>query len=294
MKLFNIQIRKFDFEKFIYFHGWIYLAPYNIYENERAIGRYLKNSTCKNVYVKIIVSDDERYTILKVIAPEDIKTSDRDKTVLRKQIKRMFMLDEDFSAFHDLCKKNPSLKYVYENNCKGMLRSPNAFEDLTKTVCTTNCDWRNTKKMCTSLCGLDSGNFPSPKDILKYSIGKLSKIAPLGYRANTVYQISKLTEEGKLELDRWADDGDYGRIRKVLKDIKGIGEYSINHMLVLLGDFSNIPVDSEVLKYLKEIYFRGKDVSTKELTKPFERYGDFKYLAYKYERMARKLNYINK
>ena len=204
------------------------------------------------------------------------------------------MLDNDFSDFHILCKKHSTLKFVYENNCKGMLRSSTAFEDLIKTVCTTNCDWRNTKNMCNALCNLDSGNFPSPKDILKYSPGKLSKIVPLGYRSNTVHQISKMTLEGEVEFDKWAGEGNFDRIRNVLNNIKGVGEYSTNHMLVLLGDYSNIPIDSEVLKYLREVHFKGLEISPKESIKYFKDYGDYKFLAYKYERMARKLNYINK
>jgi 3-methyladenine DNA glycosylase/8-oxoguanine DNA glycosylase len=172
--LFDVITKTFDFEMFLYFHGWIYLSPFNLYENEKAIGRYLRNSKGQNIYIKIVASNSEKYTNLKVNSPESGEINTKDKAALKMQIDRIFMLGTNFSAFHNLCKKEPSLKYVYKNNCKGMLRSPSAFEDLIKTVCTTNCDWRNTKKMCATLCSLNGGNFPSPKDILKYSPEKLS------------------------------------------------------------------------------------------------------------------------
>ena len=100
-------------------------------------------------------------------------------------------MEQDFACFHDMCRINPTLNFVYKNNCRGMLRSPSAFEDLIKTVCITNCDWRNTKKMCSALCSLDGGNFPTPKEILKYRTEDLSKIVPLGYRTKTVHHIPR-------------------------------------------------------------------------------------------------------
>jgi len=71
----------------------------------------------------------------------------------------MLRLEEDFTDFHKLCKGDPLLGFVFETKCGGILRGATAFEDLVKTVCTTNCDWRNTKKMCISLCQLDGGRF---------------------------------------------------------------------------------------------------------------------------------------
>ena len=290
MKPFNIRTTVFDFNYFILFHGWYDLAPFKLYENEKAIGRYLRNSKEKNTYVKISVSKGEKYSTLKVTSPEQKKSDDKDIIVLRNQIKRMLDLEKDYSDFHRLCRNVSALKFVYRNNCRGMLRSPNAFEDIVKTVCTTNCSWSNTKHMCISLCNLDGGNFPSPKNILKYSPDELGRVVPLGYRAKTVHQISQLVVEGELDLDKWAKNGDFERIKRALNEIKGVGEYSVNHMLALLGDYSNIPVDSEVLKYLRKVYFKGKEISPEESVRPFEDFGQYKFLVYKYQRMAEALS----
>ncbi len=213
---------------------------------------------------------------------------------IKSQASRMLCLNEDFSEFHNLCRNDPTLKFVAEEKCGGMLRAPTAFEDLVKTVCTTNCDWRNTKKMCESLCSLAGGNFPTPSDILKFSPQKLAKTVPLGYRAKTVHIIAKMSYEGKLPLDELALKGEYGQIRHLLSGIWGVGPYSVNHMLVLLGWYGDIPVDSEVLRYLCQTHFNGKAVSAAEAVKPYDRYGKYKFLTYKFGRMARKLNYIDK
>jgi N-glycosylase/DNA lyase len=293
MKLFSIKTRKFDYEKFIYFHGWIFLSPFSLFE-DKSIGAYLRLKNGKNIKVKIQRSEGRVYTTLIVSTEEDRHIGERDREVLREQVSRMFCLDQDFTVFYEMCKDEPALSFVYKNNCRGMLRSPNTFEDVIKTICTTNCDWRNTKNMCLTLCSLDGGNFPTSKEILRYNDKKLSEMIPVGYRSRTILEVSRLWEDGKINVDKWVKEKDYEKIRRVLSNVWGIGDYCLNHILVLMGDYSFIPVDSEVLRYLKDLYFQGREISVKESVKPFEKYGEFRYLEYKYERMARKLNYINK
>ena len=63
---------------------------------------------------------------------------------------------------------------------------------------------------------------------------------------------------------------------------------------MLLGDYSNIPIDGEVLKYVSQNYFNGKPITQEQATKPFEKYNGRSYLVFKFERIARKFNYIDK
>jgi 3-methyladenine DNA glycosylase/8-oxoguanine DNA glycosylase len=148
--------------------------------------------------------------------------------------------------------------------------------------------------MCEALCRLDGGGFPTSEQLLRYSAKKLAAQTPLGYRTRTVLAVARLDTEGKLPLDEWAVAGNYDQIRQSLQPIWGIGPYSLNHMLVLLGWYGDIPVDSEVLRYLRAVHFGGREVSRTKAIEPYDRYGQHKYLAFKFRRMARRLNYINK
>ena len=100
--------------------------------------------------------------------------------------------------------------------------------------------------------------------------------------------------EEKLPLDVWADQRDFDRIHAALKPVWGIGGYSRTHIAMLLGDYRAIPVDCEILRYLRNTHFNGRKVSAQRAVKPYEKYGEFKYLAYKFGRMSRRENYINK
>ena len=62
----------------------------------------------------------------------------------------MLRLDEDMSAFYAVAAADPELEWVAAGAGR-MLRSPTVFEDLVKTICTTNCAWSGTVRMVSAL-----------------------------------------------------------------------------------------------------------------------------------------------
>lgn len=288
----EITTRRFDFPKLVLAHGWAFLAPFEWSDEAKALSRplCLPDGQCVPVQIRAVVRGGK--SIVQVNS--NARMSPADRQALRSQVRRMLCLGQDFSEFHAMCRGDPILRFVSRAKCGGLLRAPTAFEDLVKTVCTTNCDWRNTKKMSEALCALDGGGFPAPELVLKYSARQLAARVPLGYRAETVRTIAMLTGAGKLPFDEWAVAGDWDLVRSSLAAIRGVGPYSINHMLVLLGWYGDIPVDSEVLKYLRDRHFDGQAVAVEQATQPYSRYGQYRFLAYKCHRIARRRNYIDK
>ena len=65
-------------------------------------------------------------------------------------IRHMLRLDEDFGAFYLVAAADPALAWAAAGAGR-MLRSPTVFEDLVKTICTTNCTWSATVRMVTAL-----------------------------------------------------------------------------------------------------------------------------------------------
>ncbi len=74
------------------------------------------------------------------------------RAALAGQVRHMLRLDEDLSAFYAMAAADPVLAWV-PNGAGRMLRSPTVFEDLVKTICTTNCTWSATVRMVTALGG---------------------------------------------------------------------------------------------------------------------------------------------
>ncbi|MEX2103594.1 MAG: hypothetical protein WD805_06485, partial [Gaiellaceae bacterium] len=70
--------------------------------------------------------------------------------VLVAKVAHMLRLDEDLSDFYELAARDPDLSWA-TTGAGRMLRSPTVFEDVVKTIATTNCAWSATVRMISAL-----------------------------------------------------------------------------------------------------------------------------------------------
>jgi 3-methyladenine DNA glycosylase/8-oxoguanine DNA glycosylase len=287
----RITTPSFNFPNLIHSHGWRHLAPFSWNPKTQSLSRPLRFQNGTSAAIAISAKHNGTNSLVQIRI--DRTRTIKERREVRQQVRRMLSLDEDLSPFHLACKQDPLLRFVHRTRSGRMLRSPTAFEDVIKTICTTNCSWQNTRSMCEKLCELAGGNFPTPAQLSHYSPKRLAARVPLGYRSKTVLEVALLTITGDLLLDEWAQAKQFHRIKSALENIWGIGPYALSHMLMLLGDYSTIPVDCEVLKYLSNTHFAGAKVKAKDAVKPYEIYGNFQFLAFKFARMARKMNSLH-
>jgi 3-methyladenine DNA glycosylase/8-oxoguanine DNA glycosylase len=62
--------------------------------------------------------------------------------------------------------------------------------------------------------------------------------------------------------------------------IKGVGAYAANALLMLLGHYDGLPIDSAFRSHVKNKYFAGKEVSDLEMAAVYEPWSAWKALAY--------------
>ena len=134
----------FSFRHTIYSHGWCDLPPFVIDEQNWQLDYVF---TCKRSGNSVGAKLSELDGKIKI----DLDGSNIDKAGLLKDIRHVLRIDDDLSAFYHLAKKDENLAWVTGINAGRLLRSPTVFEDLVKTICTTNCSWALTKKMVTNL-----------------------------------------------------------------------------------------------------------------------------------------------
>lgn len=279
----HLKCRPFDFRQLVFAHGWVQLAPFSWDEKAQALGRRLTlGNRCCHITMQYHTAADKT-SVRAALVPDPGREHRADA---RRQIVRMLRLDEDFTLFHEQCRQKRRLRIVAERGWGGMLRAPTAFEDVIKTICTANCHWRNTRTMCERLCGLGGGDFPAPKKLLGIGPRRLAREVPVGYRAETILAVARLTEEGEMPLDVWIAEGDVERARAMLGQIKGIGNYCMNHIMVLLGIYDRLPVDSIVIKHLRNTYHDGKPIPAAAAVERFKEFGAYAFLAYKFGRCA--------
>jgi 3-methyladenine DNA glycosylase/8-oxoguanine DNA glycosylase len=213
----------------------------------------------------------------------------------------MFRADEDFGEFWELCRGHSILRHCRSKRTGALLRCASVFEDVVKTVCTTNCSWWNTKLMVANLCRMfgepcdgdgEAFTFPTPERLAAVSEDDL-KEAKLGFRARYIAEFTRRVAGGDLDLDAWCGEQDPVALRSSLMGVKGVGSYGANHLLMLLGHYGEIPCDSEVREYLGVSPKAGQKGVERAAAKRYGHWGRYAYLAYKFERVFAKRNYVD-
>lgn len=163
-----------------------------------------------------------------------------------------------------------------------LLRGSTFYEDLIKTICTTNASWAYTKRMVSSLVlKIGNGTFPSPRMILDCGYPLLKEYAKMGYRNQFVFRATEQCIQENitdLEGEQIYPDID----EKVIQQIRGIGPYACAHMKVLLLDHSSIPIDSDVVSYCQKQFGLQKNV----IQEHYDAWGKYKFLGYKFSRIV--------
>ena len=202
----------------------------------------------------------------------------------------MLALDQDFTEFYDLARHEPKLAKMVERQAGRVLRSPTLFEDVIRTLLTTNTLWKHTLRMCRELtsrhgeplpCEPEQHAFPTPQRLAQVERAELRELCRMGYRDQYVLELSQKVTSGEVELEALKTSSlTTIELRKELMTIKGVGGYAAANLLMLLGRYDYVPVDSWALKVVSNEFFGGEKVTPKQVLSTFERWGKWQGLAY--------------
>jgi 3-methyladenine DNA glycosylase/8-oxoguanine DNA glycosylase len=202
----------------------------------------------------------------------------------------MIGLDQDFSGFYSLARDEPKLAHAEQNAQGRILRSSTVFEDTVKTILTTNTAWSGTIRMNRSLVEQfgqplpgekNRKTFPTPERLAHTDVDILREETRLGYRAPYVLELAQVVASGALDLEIYkTSDLPTLELRKRLLAIKGIGNYAAANMLMLLGRYDYIPVDSWATKLVSHEWYQGEPVGEAQVQAAFERWGEWKGLVF--------------
>ena len=284
----HLEAPRLDWQTLLFGHGWIHLAPNEPCPKGNALLRYerLPNGSV----VRFRLTYNGRISIAgKSSSPLSIA----DRKYVKERCSRMLRLDKDYSSFHDLCNTEDHLAFVSQTKAGRLLRSPTVFEDVIKTILTTNCSWTNTKGMVSSLCNLVGRPFPTPEQVVSFGMKKLQDDVRAGYRAGYLLELSERIQDNDINPELWIESADTEETVSQINSIKGVGTYSLNHILMLLGRYDRIPLDSEIRKWFCNTFYGGRLVSDSEMLSRYKRYGKWQYLAFKFDMIAHRSNIIN-
>jgi N-glycosylase/DNA lyase len=207
---------------------------------------------------------------------------------IERQIRRMLALDQDLSAFYAVAADDPALAWVTAGAGR-MLRSPTVFEDVVKTICTTNCAWSGTVRMVSALvdelgeAAVDTPErhaFPAPAAMAEAGETFYRDTARAGYRGPYLRALATDVAEGRLDLEALRDpDLSDEEVADALLALAGVGPYAVAHMMMLLGRHRRLILDSWTRPKYRRVTGRAR-ITDKGIERAFRRYREFAGLAF--------------
>jgi N-glycosylase/DNA lyase len=207
------------------------------------------------------------------------------RTGVLEAVAHMLRLDADLSGFYAVAREDPELEWV-SRGAGRMIRSPTVFEDVVKTICTTNCAWSATVRMTTALVEhlgepAPDGRraFPTPEAMASADESFYRDVVRAGYRGAYLRSLAAAVAAGQLDLEA-LDDSELGddEVAERLLALPGCGPYATAHMMMLLGRYSRLILDS----WTRPTYARlnGRKAADRTIERRFRRYGDYAGLAF--------------
>ena len=220
----------------------------------------------------------ERGGAIRIETNEKLNARERD--TVTTAVSRMFRLDDDLAPFYAMIADDPALKWAARGAGR-MLASPSVFEDVVKTICTTNCAWSATVRMATALVELGGGAFPDAELLAKTPDAWYRETGRMGYRGPYIRAIAEAVATGELDLERLLPR--FGltdeEVEKALLALPGIGPYGAAHVMQLLGRHRRLIFDSWTRpKYLR--LSGKKQAKDRTIARAFSRYGEYAGLAF--------------
>jgi N-glycosylase/DNA lyase len=212
---------------------------------------------------------------------------------LTETLRRILNLEEDLSGFYAVAATDPELAWV-TTGAGRMVHAPTVFEDVVKTVCTTNCSWSLTTKMVTALVehlgepaagalaeGWRGRAFPTPEAMAQADPTFYRDVARAGYRGPYLRSLAQMVADGTVDLEALREpalpDED---VEERLLALPGLGPYAAAHVMLTLGRYGRLILDSWTRPTYARLRRSRRAVSDAGIARRFRRYGPHAGLAF--------------
>lgn len=157
----------------------------------------------------------------------------------------------------DFIPKTPAKKESKRN-----LEQTEAFKSLTVQLSSEingACEEEEVCKLDSHLLSDRIGNFPNPSELANLDENVLAKRCKLGYRASRILKLAQDIVQGRIQLGQLEETSmerslsNYDKLADQLKQIHGFGPFTCSNVLMCMGFYHVIPVDSETIRHMKQV-----------------------------------------
>ena len=276
-------------------HGFAGLSPTVLDEANRSLALTIRVPGGRPRRVR--VSEDQRNHARKGRAWVEVLGPRPGPKVVRAVLEgtaHVLRLDQDLSPFYLRASEDPDLAWAARGAGR-MLRSPTVFEDVVKTVCTTNCAWSATVRMVDALVthlgdpaiggdGPLSNAFPTPGAMARAPESLYRDVVRSGYRGAYLIALARSVAGGELDLEAYATATPEmvpdAELEATLLALPGVGPYAAAHIMMMLGRHSRLILDSWTRPTYARLVGRTRPVPDRQIERRFRAFGDFAGLAF--------------
>ncbi|HEX3255086.1 MAG TPA: hypothetical protein VHQ96_04805 [Gaiellaceae bacterium] len=209
-------------------------------------------------------------------------------------VHHILRLDEDLSGFYAVAREDPDLSWVAAGAGR-LIRSQTVFEDIVKTICTTNTAWGGTVRMVSAIVehlgeraagapadGPMGRAFPSPAAMAAAPESFYRDVARTGYRGAYLRSFAESVASGDVDVEVLAaaspEELPDEEVAERLLALPGVGPYAAAHVMMLVGRYSRLVLDSWTRP--KYASLNGRKAKDTAIERRFRRYGRYSGLAF--------------
>ena len=277
---FSIEIpANFNLETAVCGHGWYDLAPFVWNAEAKSLAYVFRSANGKSVS-KARISDQQGALLVRL----DRSTVGKDK--VERDIRHILRLDDEMSEFYDVAASKAGTQWVRSRGAGRLLRSATVFEDLVKTLCTTNCSWGLTRNMVDNLvkklgepAGKGANAFPTAAAMASVDEDFYRSEIKAGYRSPFFVELAQKVSSGEVDPESFLhSDLPTPELKAEIKKIKGFGDYAADNLLKLLGRNDGLALDSWLRSRFYQKHNKGKVCPDKKITRHYAKFGKWQGL----------------
>ena len=273
--------RDFSFKRTALSHGWTELPPFEVDSKTWTIIRVLDSAL--TTPLTVVITGMKR--AIKVSVPR--KVGQRAVTAITRDVRHMLRLDDDLTEFYSAMNNDPDFDWIPRAGAGRLIRSPTVFEDLVKTICTTNCSWALTQKMVQGMVnnlGREAADnrrtFPTPEAMAAAPVSFYRDVVRAGYRAPYFKELAERVASGELDVESWLkSDLPTIELKREMKRVKGVGDYAAENLLKLVGRYDVLALDSWVRAKFARTHGGGRATPDAKIARYYSRFGSWRGLA---------------
>jgi 3-methyladenine DNA glycosylase/8-oxoguanine DNA glycosylase len=278
-----------DLRRTVVSHGLTALPPMRVHPDESGFDVVLAMPRGRPLQVRVRPAGRTRARIQARPAP---RGQAQERAVV-EGVRHLLRLDQDLSALYELLAADADLSWAVTGAGR-MMRGQTVFEDVVKTICTTNCAWSGTVRMVGALvrelgepargepADTEHCAFPTPPSMAAADAAFYKDVVGAGYRGPYLRTLATAVADGALDLESLAttplEELSDAELEERLLALDGVGPYAAAHIMMLLGRHSRLVLDS----WTRPTYARlvGRKAKDTTIARRFRRYGPWAGLAF--------------